>query len=115
MIGGDQLPGLMYVLSLENYMLSRDEVLKIARLARLTLTEQEIGFYQTQLGRVLEYIRDLNSLETSKTSFVKHVPEDAKVVRPDRAEGFGSIDPMLKNAPSLEAHCFLLPTIVEHS
>ena len=96
-------------------MMSREEVLKIASLARLSLTEEEVAFYQKQLGRVLEYIRDLNQLQTPKDAFVQHVPTDALGFRVDEAVSFLAHDEMMKNAPAMEENCFLLPTIVEHS
>lgn len=96
-------------------MMSREEVLKIAKLARLSLTEDELVFYQKQLGRVLEYIRDLNQLQTPKDAFVQHVPGDASGLRLDQAEAFAAHDELIKNAPACEDNCFLLPTIVEHS
>jgi aspartyl-tRNA(Asn)/glutamyl-tRNA(Gln) amidotransferase subunit C len=96
-------------------MLSRDEVLKIAKLARLTLTEDEIAFYQKQLTRVLGHIQDLNQVPTSHEAFVQHVPLDAEPFREDKAEPFANPEGLMGNAPAVENNCFLLPTIVEHS
>ena len=96
-------------------MLNREEVLKIAKLARLTLNEEEIGFFQKQLTRVLGHIQDLNQVPTGTTSFVQHIPSDAEPFRKDDAEPFPSPLDLMKNAPSLENNSFLLPTIVEHS
>jgi len=96
-------------------MLSREEVLKIAKLARLTLTEEEIGFYQKQLTRVLDHIQDLKQVATSNEAFVKHVPEDAEPFREDKAEPFINHDGLMKNAPAVENNCFLLPAIMEQN
>lgn len=96
-------------------MLSRDEVLKIAKLARLTLTEDEIAFYQKQLTRVLGHIQDLNQVSTSHEAFVQHVPLDAEPLREDKAEPFSNHEGLMGNAPQVENNSFLLPTIVEHS
>mgnify|MGYP006274026039 CR=1 FL=1 len=96
-------------------MLTREEVLKIAKLARLTLTEDEIVFYQKQLTRVLGHIEDLNQVQTSKEAFVQHVPSDAIPFREDRAQPFPNHEGLMGNAPAVENGCFLLPTIVEHS
>ena len=96
-------------------MLTREEVLKIAKLARLDLTPAEVETYQTRLGRVLEYMRELNALETPKDAFVRHVPKDAVAFREDRALPFTGQKLLLDNAPAVEENSFLLPTIVEHS
>lgn len=94
-------------------MLSKEEVLKIARLARLELTEDEIAFYQNRLARVLDYMTELKGIETPKDAFVRHVPKDAECFREDRAQNFPARDALLSNAPALEEEGFLLPAILE--
>ncbi|NBY21226.1 Asp-tRNA(Asn)/Glu-tRNA(Gln) amidotransferase GatCAB subunit C [bacterium] len=92
-------------------MLSREEVLKIAKLARLTLTEDEIGFYQKQLTRVLDHIQDLNQVLTNKEAFVQHVPVDAEPFREDVAVPFTNHDGLMKNAPPLRTIAFCYPLL----
>lgn len=94
-------------------MLSREEVLKIARLARLKLTDSEVDMYQEQLGRVLDYIHELNELKTPSDAFVKHVPKDSVAFREDVAIAFSEPDLLLANAPESEEGHFLLPPIME--
>lgn len=96
-------------------MLTREEVLKIAKLARLELTEAEVTAYQTRLGRVLDHIKELNALETPKDAFVKHVPKDAVAFRADKALPFANPRALLDNSPAVEADSFLLPPILEQS
>lgn len=95
-------------------MLSREEVLKIAKLARLTLTDQEVAFYQQRLGRVLDYVRELNKLETPNEGFVRHVPRDAVAFREDRPIPFPGHRALLENAPEMEGNCFLLPAVMDN-
>lgn len=95
-------------------MLTKEEVLKIARLARLSLTSEEVELYQQRLGRVLEYIAELNQLETPKDAFVKHVPLDARYLREDVAKSFPGHDVLIANAPASEGGSFLLPTVLDH-
>jgi aspartyl-tRNA(Asn)/glutamyl-tRNA(Gln) amidotransferase subunit C len=94
-------------------MLSRDEVLKIARLAKLSLTEKEIEFYQQRLGRILTYVEELGALATADTSVVRTIPKDAVAFREDRPIPFGDVHELLKNAPASEADSFLLPQVME--
>lgn len=96
-------------------MLSREEVIKIARLARLELSDNELELYQKRLGRVLEYVNELNQVQTPKDAFVRHVPRDAVAFREDRAMPFADSQLLMKNAPASEANQFLLPTVVERS
>ena len=96
-------------------MLIREEVLKIAKLARLDLSDAEIASYQKRLGRVLEYVNELKTLETSDDAFVRHIPRDAVAFREDVAIAFPNPKSIMANAPTSEENQFLLPTIVEHS
>jgi aspartyl-tRNA(Asn)/glutamyl-tRNA(Gln) amidotransferase subunit C len=96
-------------------MLSREEVLKIANLARLTLTADEVETYRVRLGRVLEHIQELNSLETPKDAVVRHVPKDGVAFREDKPLSFTDVAALMKNAPQAETDHFLLPPVVEHT
>lgn len=95
-------------------MFSREEVLKIAKLARLELTPEEVERYQKQLGRVLEYFKELQSLSADAETFVRHVPRDAVAFRGDKVLSFPASRSLLDNAPRLEGDGFSLPTVVEH-
>lgn len=95
-------------------MLTKDEVLRIAKLARLSLTEAEVATYQTRLGRVLGYIQELNELKTPD-GFVRHVPKDAVSVREDKPVPFPAAKAILANAPESQADSFVLPPILEQS
>jgi len=94
-------------------MLTKEEVLKIARLARLELTDAEVAFYQNRLGRVLDYMTELKGIETHGATSVRHVPLDSEKFRKDEAVNFPDKEALLKNAPALEEGGFLLPAIME--
>ena len=96
-------------------MLSREEVLRIAQLARLELTEEEVKLYQNRLGRVLDYIQELREVSTPENAFVRHVPKDCVFFRADHPVAFKNPEILLVNSPALEGNHFLLPQIVEHS
>jgi aspartyl-tRNA(Asn)/glutamyl-tRNA(Gln) amidotransferase subunit C len=95
-------------------MLGREEVLRIAKLARLELSEDEIERYQQQMARVLDYFKELQAIPTQADAVVKHVPRDSVSFRGDKILPFGNARGLLENAPALEADGFLLPTVVEH-
>jgi len=46
--------------------LSKDEILHLAKLAKLNLTDKEIEKYQAQLGETIEYVKNLDELNTEK-------------------------------------------------
>lgn len=94
-------------------MLNKEEVLKIARLARLELNETEVGLYQKHLTRVLDYIAELNQVPTPPDAFVKHIPTDATGLREDEPHPFSNTEALLANAPLKEGNSFLLPPVLE--
>jgi aspartyl-tRNA(Asn)/glutamyl-tRNA(Gln) amidotransferase subunit C len=96
-------------------MLSREEVCKIARLARLDLTPEEVEIYRVRLGRVLEHVKELSALKIPEEAYVRHVPKDVVAFREDKSVSFTDVAAMMKNAPAADADHFLLPTVVEHT
>lgn len=56
-------------------MLTRDQVLHVAKLAKLKLTEQEIQKFQKQLSEVIDYFDILKTVDTSKVSPRTHTVE----------------------------------------
>lgn len=97
-------------------MLSKEDVLRIAQLARLELTSEEIGRYQRDLGRVLEHMRALDKVPTeagAPNSVVRHVPKDSVAFREDKALPFANVPGLLENAPDQAENCFRLPAILE--
>ena len=95
-------------------MITKEDVLKIAHLAKLKLTDQEVELYQTRLGRILEHVNDLNSFALGdKVETVRHVPKDAVAFREDRPVPFEGVRDLLQNAPASEGNSFLLPQVLE--
>jgi aspartyl-tRNA(Asn)/glutamyl-tRNA(Gln) amidotransferase subunit C len=94
-------------------MLTKEEVLKIAKLARLEISEEEVSFYQNRLTRVLDYMEELKSVQTVQDALVKHVPREAEPFRKDEVRPFFNRKAILENAPALEEGGFLLPAIME--
>jgi aspartyl-tRNA(Asn)/glutamyl-tRNA(Gln) amidotransferase subunit C len=82
--------------------LTRDEVLHVARLARIGLTDEEVARFQQQLSQILEHFDVLNSLDTSDVPPTTHTLPLENVLRPDEpAESLGQ-DQVLANAPSAQ-------------
>ena len=94
-------------------MLTSEEVLKIAKLARLELTPDEVSFFQNRLTRVLDYMEELKRVETTAIETVQHVPVDASRFREDEVKPALNQKEILANAPVLEEGGFLVPAIME--
>lgn len=99
---------------LEIPMLSDDDVRKIARLAHLTLSDQEVEQYRQQLSSILDYIRALEKIDVSKVEAMSHVHGVTNVMRDDQVDP-RPLDTMeaMKNAPDHSGRFFRVPLIVE--
>jgi len=93
-------------------MIDREWVERIARLARLNLTEEEIGVFQRQLGDILRFVEQLSELDTSGVEAYIHRAE-ATPMREDKAGSSLSQEEALMNAPESEGGFFVVPRIVE--
>ena len=96
--------------------ISREEVIHVARLARLALTEEEIALYGEQLGRILGHAGRVTSLETEGVPPTAQPIALANVFRPDVPNEPApclSREEALANAPAVEAGHFRVPRILE--
>jgi len=93
--------------------LSPDDVLKVARLSRLKLTPEELERFGGQLGQILDYVHQLDEIETSAVEPMAHAGALLNVFRAD--EPAESLDrrEALKNAPKADGKYFLVPQILE--
>jgi aspartyl-tRNA(Asn)/glutamyl-tRNA(Gln) amidotransferase subunit C len=93
--------------------LSRAEVEHIAELAKLQLTEAELEQYAGQLSAILEYMAELNQLNTEDIPPTPSVLPLRNVMRADRIEPPLSQEAALANAPDAEAGQFRVQAILE--
>lgn len=93
--------------------ITREEVLHVARLARLSLTEAEADRLREQLGDILSYIRQLDALDTKDVVPTSHAVEMGTPFRDDAVRPFGDREAILANAPDREGDFFRVPRIIE--
>lgn len=83
--------------------LTRDDVLKLARLARLTVTDEEIENYRTQLSAILQYVEQLQQADVTGLEPTTQVTGLKNVMREDIVVDYGvSPDDLLRIAPKTE-------------
>ena len=92
--------------------LTREEVLHVAELARLSLSPGEIELFTVQLNEILEYVEKLQELDTSGVSPLAHVIPLFNVFREDQVRECLPLDAVLENAPAREDGNFLVPRII---
>jgi aspartyl-tRNA(Asn)/glutamyl-tRNA(Gln) amidotransferase subunit C len=81
--------------------LTREDVLKLARLARLTITEEEVEKYRTELSEILKYVEQLQSADVEGLEPTSQVTGLKNVMREDEIVDYGvSPDDLLRIAPN---------------
>jgi aspartyl-tRNA(Asn)/glutamyl-tRNA(Gln) amidotransferase subunit C len=92
--------------------ISREQVVHVARLARLDLTEEELDRFTGQLAAVLEHAAGVASLDTAGVEPTAHPLPLANVLRPDEPRPGLDRDEVLAMAPAAEDHRFRVPRIL---
>lgn len=93
--------------------IGREEVLHVARLARLTFSEEEVGALAEQLSSVLEYVETLAELDVEGVEPMSHVLEYPTPMRDDRVRPSLPREEALANAPDSKQGCFQVPKVIE--
>ncbi len=93
--------------------LSREDILKLARLSRIELTEEEIDQFGEELGDILEYAQALQQVDLDGLEPTYQVTGLTDVMRPDEEINYGpDAAELLKNAPNKEDGHFKVPRMV---
>jgi len=85
----------------------------VAGLARLDLTDDERDAYAGQLGRILEYIEKIESLDLGSVEPTAHVFSAVNVFRDDRPATSLPQGDVLANAPEATGEFYRVPRIIE--
>ncbi|MGA3286094.1 MAG: Asp-tRNA(Asn)/Glu-tRNA(Gln) amidotransferase subunit GatC [Bacteroidota bacterium] len=88
------------------------EVEHIAKLAKLEFTDAEKEKFTHQLNQILEYVEQMNKLDTSHVEPLSHVIELSNVFRADEVKQGVSTEEALKNAPSKTEEFFKVPKVI---
>jgi aspartyl-tRNA(Asn)/glutamyl-tRNA(Gln) amidotransferase subunit C len=91
--------------------LSRDDVVHVAHLARLDLTEEEVELFTAQLRTVLDHAADVASLDLSHLEPSSRPIALENVLRADEPRPSLDRDEVLAAAPAVEDHRFRVPRI----
>jgi aspartyl-tRNA(Asn)/glutamyl-tRNA(Gln) amidotransferase subunit C len=91
-------------------MLSRDQVLHVARLARLELTDDEVERYSGELSKVLDYIEKIEELDLTGVEPTSHVVDVENALRADEPRPSWPRDAVLEAAPDSSDSGFRVPS-----
>lgn len=96
--------------------ISKEDVLKVAALANLELSDAEVDSYRAHLDDILTYIDKLNEIDTSGVEPLTQVvaaSEDDSALREDVIVRADVISDVLRGAPDTEAPYFRVPRVIE--
>ncbi|MDY6855947.1 MAG: Asp-tRNA(Asn)/Glu-tRNA(Gln) amidotransferase subunit GatC [Thermodesulfobacteriota bacterium] len=93
--------------------LTREDIEKVAELARLELSEEEKIIFDSQLNTILGYFEKLKELGTLSVQTTTHASEINNVLREDKVGSSISNDESLLNAPDINGGCFRVPRVIE--
>lgn len=89
--------------------ITREDVLHVARLARLALTEEEVERFGSQLSAILEAVGKVGELELAGVEPTSHPLDLANVLAEDEPRPSLPVEEALENAPDREGDFFRVP------
>jgi aspartyl-tRNA(Asn)/glutamyl-tRNA(Gln) amidotransferase subunit C len=97
--------------------ITREDVVRVAELAYLDLSDAELETYRAQIDEILEYIGKLNELDTATVEPMAQVLTDSQTadatLREDVVVPCGVAGEILKQAPDPEPPYFRVPKVIE--
>ena len=96
-------------------MIDRDQVLHVAKLARLRLTDEEVERMNGELSHILEHVEKIGELELDDVAPTTHVVELENVLRPDEPRPSLPREKALDPAPDATDEGFRVPSPGAHA
>ena len=93
--------------------LTEKDVTKIARLARIGMTDAEKNLITADLLKILELVKQLESVDTEEAAQMINVNNDAMPVRKDTVTDGNYVEDIVRNSALVEHNCFAVPKVVE--
>ena len=92
-----------------------EQVKKVAKLARLDLTDKEIAEFTGQLSAIIDYVEKMNELDTTDVEPLAHCLPISNSFREDCVKESLGTEKTLANAPQREGEFFKVPKILDDS
>jgi aspartyl-tRNA(Asn)/glutamyl-tRNA(Gln) amidotransferase subunit C len=93
--------------------LSTDQVRWVAHLARLELTDEETATFTRDLTAIVDYVNQLQSVNTDNVEPLAHAVELANVFRADEPAESLPVDQALANAPQRQDDFYAVPAVLD--
>ncbi len=93
-------------------MIDRDQVRKVAKLARLDISPEEEKQLASQMNDILAYFEQLGELDVTEVSPTARAIDTSNVTRPDQLQPYAEREAILEAAPDQEGNFFKVPQIL---
>lgn len=93
-------------------MFTKEDVQKVAKLAKLSLNSQEEDQMSSELDSILTYIEKLNELKLDGVEATSHAVEVQNVFREDKLQVCEVKEEVFEGAPDKEGHLFKVPRVI---
>lgn len=93
--------------------LDKNDVEKIAHLARLAIVEEDIPGYAGSLSSILELVEQMDAVDTENVSPMAHPHDVHQRLREDVVTEVNQRDHFQEVAPAVENHLYLVPQVIE--
>jgi len=113
LLAGQECPAHRATSDAEPVMIDEKEVRQVAELARLALSPEETRRFASQLSHILDYIRQLNEVDTSSVEPMSHPLDLKNVFRQDEVKPSLEAREALANAPEKRDGFFLVPPVLD--
>ena len=90
----------------------KEEILKMAKLARLEISDDEVVRMQDSLGQLVEYLDVLKQLDLKDVEPMTAVDSAPRPLRPDVEKSMLSKEQALRNAPEINLEHFSIPKVI---
>ncbi len=93
--------------------IDKNQVKKVAKLSRISLDDRKLESLSKDLDAILNFVEQLNKLDTNKTEPLTSIVDKTLEPRDDKINDGKIKDEILKNSPDKNEEFFIVPKVVE--
>ncbi len=93
--------------------IDKNQVKKVAKLSRISLNDSKLESLSKDLASILNFVEQLNKLDTKKTEPLSSIVDKTLEPRNDKINDGKIKDQILKNSPDKNEEFFIVPKVVE--
>ena len=94
--------------------ISEEQAKHVAKLSKLTFSEDELSDFTNQLGKIIDMVELLGEVDTQGVPFTSNVTQSINVMREDVASPGTSREELMKNVPESENGYIKVPAIIDN-